>query len=48
MFAGQWYTICNDVFDNHGANVVCRQLGLGYFVTLVNRGHGGREPNSKR
>ena len=48
MFTGQWYAICNDASNYHIADVVCRQLGLGYFVTLVNRGHGGREPNSKR
>ena len=34
--AGQWYAICNDYFYNRDANVVCRQLGLGYPVILVN------------
>ena len=46
MFAGQWYAICNDNFDGRDANVVCRQLGLGYHVTLVNTDRdltGGRE-----
>lgn len=32
----QWWSICNDGFDGHDANVVCRQLGLGYTVSIVN------------
>ena len=48
MFVGgQWYAICNDVFDFRDANVVCRQLGLGYVVNLVNTDRestGGRDP----
>ena len=46
MFAGQWYAICNDYFDSLDANVVCRQLGLGYYITLVNTDRelrGGRD-----
>ena len=33
----RWWSICNDVFDGHDANVVCRQLGLGYAVSIVNK-----------
>ena len=33
---GQWYAICNDLFDFYDADVVCRQLGLGYTVILIN------------
>ena len=34
--ARQWFAVCNDLFDFRDANVVCRQLGLGYPVNLVN------------
>ena len=47
MFDGQWYAVCNDYFDYHDASVVCRQLGLGYPVYLVNEDRertGGRDP----
>ena len=37
LFDGsRWWSICNDGFDGHDANVVCSQLGLGYAVRIVN------------
>ena len=37
LFDGsKWWSICNDRFEGHDANVVCAQLGLGYAVHVVN------------
>ena len=47
IFNGQWYAICNDLFDFRDADVVCRQLGLGYPVNVVNSDReltGGSDP----
>ena len=45
--AQQWFAVCNNLFNFRDANVVCRQLGLGYPVNLVNEDRestGGEDP----
>ena len=37
MFVGgRWFGVCNDGFSRLDAHVVCKQLGLGHAVKLVN------------
>lgn len=33
--AGEWKSVCDDIFDHNGAHVVCQQLGLPHACKLL-------------
>ena len=47
FYEGRWGTVCDDLFDNNGAMVVCRQLGFNPVgaVAVLRAGFGqGADP----